>query len=537
MKTSYVLVFCIYIYYLEIMSKQQNIEITGKDLTVEKVKSVARDYAKVSLPKDALKKCKKGREILEYYINKKTKIYGVTTGFGSLSKYFIEPDKAAQLQVNLLRSHNAGVGEPVPEDVVRATMLARANYISSGMSGARPVVLETVVEMLNKNVVPFIPQQGSVGASGDLAPLAAMASVVIGEGEAFYKGKRMPGKKAMEMAEIKPIKLQSKEGLALINGDTLMVGYLALETYDAMNLAKLSDLGVSMTLDGVIGVTEAFDDRLQKSRGFSGQIDCASNIRKLIKDSEVLNGPPVRVQDSYVLRCSPVILGASRDAIAYIRKQVETELNGSCDNPLVFEDKNESGGGYVLAGGNFHGQPAALPADFLGIAVAELANSAEIRMERLLNPNYSSGLPAFLMPNPGLDSGFMVPQYTAAGLVNENKGLAWPNSVDSIPVCAGQEDHVSMGTNSVLSAWRIIRNTQYVLGAEIFIASQALDLREQVSKLSGSPANRSVRDFVRTKIPFVDKDQALQKYMEQMQQWVADESITNLLSRIGIKLD
>jgi histidine ammonia-lyase len=505
-------------------------------LSIEQVKMVARNNAKVVIDPKTLNKCQKGREILEYYINQKQKIYGVTTGFGSLSKYYIEPDQAAQLQLNLIRSHNAGVGEPVPVDVVRATMLARAKYISSGMSGARPILLQTLVAMLNKNVTPFIPQQGSVGSSGDLAPLAAMALVLVGEGEAFYEDMRMPGKDAMTKAGIPTINLLAKEGLALINGDTLMVGYAALAVYDATQLAKLSDLDIAFTLEGILGVTEAFDNRLQESRGFAGQISSATNIRTLIKDSEILAEPGPRVQDSYVIRCSPVIMGASRDTIDFVRNQVETELNGSCDNPLVFFDDQFEAGGTVLAGGNFHGQPVALPLDFLKVAVSELANSAEIRMERLLNPSYSEGLPAFLMPNPGINSGFMVPQYTAAGLVNENKGLSWPNSVDSIPVCAGQEDHVSMGTNSALSVRRIINNAQYVLGAELLICAQALDLREKLSNKKGGSIQRAVRDLVRTKIPFVDQDQSLQKYMEQMKTWVQEENILNTIKDLKVNM-
>jgi len=517
------------------MKNEKIVTITGNSLTIDQVKAVARDNAQVIIGPDAAKKCTKGRQVLEYYINKKDKIYGVTTGFGSLSKYFINPDKAAQLQVNLLRSHNAGVGKPVPADVVRATMLIRANFIASGLSGARPIILETLVKMINQEIIPFMPSQGSVGSSGDLAPLAAMALVLMGEGEAFYKNKRMSGKKAMRSAGIPLIKILSKEGLALINGATLMAGYASLAVYDAINLAKLSDVGVALTLEGVIGVKEAFDERLQLPRGYKGQIESAENVRSLIEGSQILAGSSPRVQDSYVMRCAPVILGASRDSIEYVKKQIQTEINGSCDNPLVILDDRYKAGGIVLAGGNFHGQPAALPMDFLGIAVAELANSAEIRMERLLNSNYSEGLPAFLMPNPGLDSGFMVPQYTAAGLVNENKGLAWPNSVDSIPVCGGQEDHVSMGTNSARSAWKIIQNTQYVLGAELMVCAQALDLREKISQKKGSLVLRSIRDFIRTQIPFVEKDQSLQKYMEQMKQWVANEDILNIINnKIGL---
>jgi len=496
-------------------------EITGKNLTIEQVKQVARDRVKVQLSTESVKKIIKGRKILQGYVDLEEKIYGVTTGFGDFSKVFISSNDAAQLQINLIRSHNAGVGEPVPEDVARATMLARANYLASGMSGCRPIIVETLIEALNKNVYPFIPQKGSVGASGDLAPLAAMAACLMGEGFAIVNGKKVLSIKVLREKKIKPIKLLFKEGLSLINGDTLMVGYATLLVYDAIQLVKLSDIALSMTLESIVGIMEAFDERLQISRGFLGQINCAKNIRLLTKGSEILSGDKKRVQDSYVIRCSPVILGASREAISFIRKQIETELNGSCDNPLVFLNDE-----VVLAGGNFHGQPLALPLDFLKVAVSELASSAECRMERMLNKNYS-GLPPFLIENGGLNSGFMVPQYTAAGLINLNKGLSWPNSVDSIPLCAGQEDHVSMGTNSALTAFEVVKNTQYVLAIELMIAAQALEFAQK----SPSKVIQKLKEFIRTKIPKIEVDTIMTLFIEQMKDWVVEEKLVKLVEK------
>ncbi len=502
-----------------------SIQLTGKGLTIDFVKKIARDKEKVSLSQETRKNVEKGRSILQAYVDRGEKIYGVTTGFGDFSKVFISSDDAAQLQVNLIRSHNAGVGSPVPEDVVRATMLARANFLASGMSGCRPIIVETLVEALNKNLYPFIPQKGSVGASGDLAPLAAMAACLMGEGLAIVDGKKIPSLQVLQEKRIKPITLSFKEGLALINGDTLMVGYATLLVYDAIQLAKLSDIAISMTIESIVGVMEAFDERLQVSRGFAGQVASAKNIRALTAGSQILSGEKRRVQDSYVIRCGPVILGASREAIAFIQRQTEIELNGSCDNPLVFLKDNA-----VLAGGNFHGQPLALPLDFLKVAVSEFASSSERRMERMINKAYS-GMPPFLIENGGLNSGFMVPQYTAAGLINLNKGLSWPNSVDSTPLCAGQEDHVSMGTNSALTAYEVIQNTQYVLAIELLIAAQALEFAEKLP----SPVIQKVKKFIRTKIPKVTQDVAMNPFIEQVRNWVSDESFVRIVEKdIGV---
>ncbi len=495
--------------------------LTGKNLTIEDVKKVARNGEKVELSKESINKIKKGRAILQGYVDREEKIYGVTTGFGDFSKVFISPEDAAQLQVNLIRSHNAGVGDPVPKDVVRATMLARANFLASGMSGCRPIIVETLIEALNKDVYPFIPQKGSVGASGDLAPLAAMAACLMGEGFAMVNGQKMPSLRVLKEKKIKPIQLSFKEGLSLINGDTLMVGYASLLVYDAIQLAKVSDITLSMTLESIVGVMEAFDERLQLSRGFAGQVESAQNIRKLTAGSKILSGEKLRVQDSYVIRCSPVILGASREAIAFVKRQTEMELNGSCDNPLVFLDDE-----VVLAGGNFHGQPLALPLDFLKVAVSELASSSERRMERMINKTYS-GMPPFLIENGGLNSGFMVPQYTAAALCNLNKGFSWPNSVDSTPLCAGQEDHVSMGTNSALTAFEVIKNTQYVLAIELMIAAQALEFAEN----KPSRVLQKLKDFVRTKVPKIEVDTMMNPFIEQMKTWVTDESVVQLIEK------
>lgn len=497
------------------------IKLTGKNLTINQVKQVARDRKKVELPPTTITNINSGRAILEQYVSREEKIYGVTTGFGDFSKVFISKDDASQLQINLIRSHNAGVGKAVPEDVARATMLARANFLASGMSGCRPIIAQTLVEAINKNLYPYIPQKGSVGASGDLAPLAAMASCLMGEGEAIVNGKRLPSKRVLKQLGIKPIELSYKEGLALINGDTLMLGYACLLVYDALQISKISDIALSMTLESITGVMEAYDERLQKSRGFEGQIAVASNIRKITKDSEILSGEKARVQDSYVIRCAPVIIGASREAINFIKRQTEIELNGSCDNPLVYlKDK------VVLAGGNFHGQPLALPLDFLKLALSEIANSSEIRMERMINKTYSN-LPPFLVEKGGLNSGFMVPQYTAAGLINLNKGYCWPNSADSIPLCAGQEDHVSMGTNSALTAYEVVENTQYVLGIELMIAAQALEF----VKKKPSPTIQALLNFIRTKVPKVESDTPLYKFIEQMYQWVKSGALVELVEK------
>lgn len=484
----------------------QTVLLTGKGLTIEQIKSVARDGAKVMLEPAAKKACYASYIVLQKKIARKEKIYGVTTGFGDFSKVFIEPKQAAQLQLNLIRSHSTGVGDPASEDVVRATMLCRANYLASGLSGGRPVLLETLIAMLNKQVTPLILEQGSVGSSGDLAPLAMMALPMVGEGEAIYKGKRMAGKQAMNRAGIPIIQLEAKEGLALINGDTFMAGLGALELYDALNLAKISEIACAMTMEAIEAVVEALGDQIARARRFEGQIVAAQNLRTLIEKSEILSGPPIRVQDAYSIRCAPVILGASREALSWIRRQIETEINAAQDNPLVFAKTQQ-----VLSGGNFHGQPICIPLEVMAVATQEYANASEIRQERMNNPYYSKILPGFLIESGGLNSGFMMPQYASAALVNENKILCYPGIVDSIPVSAGQEDDCSMGTNAALKIQRILRNTQYVLAIELMLGCQALDFKKGKKPGLGVQA---AYDLIRTRVPYVKEDIVMYPYVE-----------------------
>ncbi len=508
------------------MKKINEVIITGRDLTIEQIKMVARDYAKVEIGQEAFSKSKLGYEILKKKINKKEKIYGVTTGFGEFSQVFIDPDKAAQLQLNLIRSHSTGVGDPAKEDVIRATMLCRANYLASGLSGGRPILLQTLIEMLNKKVAPMILEQGSVGSSGDLAPLAMMVLPMIGEGEAYFEGEKMPGKRAMEKAEIPLIKLQAKEGLALINGDTFMAGLGSLELYDALQIAKISEISCAMTMEAIEVVLQALDEKIAKARRFEGQIIAAKNLKKLMDKSEILAGPPQRIQDAYSIRCAPVILGASREALLWIKRQFETEINAAQDNPLVFLETKE-----VLSGGNFHGQPICMPLETMAQAVQEYANASEIRQERMNNPYYSKILPAFLIESGGLNSGFMMPQYASAALVNENKILCYPGIVDSIPVSAGQEDDCSMGTNAALKIQRIIRNTRYVLAIELMLGCQAIDFKKGKKPGKGVLA---AYELIRKQVPYIKEDSVLYPFVDKIFQLIKNEKLVEIVeSSIG----
>jgi histidine ammonia-lyase len=498
------------------------VTINGKNLTIEQIKSVARDNFLVAVDESAWGKVKKGREILETRVNQEEKIYGVTTGFGANSQKFISSQAAAQLQINLARSHAAGVGNYASEEVVRATMLIRANLISSGVTGARPVILEKLVELINKNIIPAIPELGSVGSSGDLAPLSYIVLVLMGDWKCFYNGELLATKEAFQKANFVPTDIQAKEGLAIMNGATFMAGIGALAVYDAQELLKVSDIALSSTFEAIRGVTKALDERIATASGFAGQIATAANIRTLIAGSEIVYGPNERIQDAYSIRCSPRILGASRQAVAFARRELETEINGAADNPLMILEDND-----IVAGGNFHGQPIALPIDYLKLAVSELGNSSEIRVERMINPAYSE-FPAFLVKNPGLESGFMVVQYTQAGLVNMNKSLCWPNSCDSISVCGGQEDHVSMGTNGALNLQKIIYNTQFILAGEIFTACQALDFRKPKNPGVGIKA---VYDLVRTKVPFVESDSIMTDGLNIIRDLIKDGTLVEVVEK------
>ncbi|MBS7527344.1 histidine ammonia-lyase [Fusibacter paucivorans] len=477
------------------------IMLDGKSLTIEQVKQVARDNRTVKIEDANITVVSETRDYVERLVETQRVVYGITTGFGKFSDVVISGEEAIELQKNLIISHACGVGAPLAEDVVRAIMLLRVNNLIKGYSGVRPVIINTLVKMLNNGVHPVIPEKGSLGASGDLAPLAHMVLVMIGLGEAFYKGKRLPGAEAMDKAGIEIVSLREKEGLALINGTQVMTAIGCLNCYDAKQLMKHLDIAAAMTVEALNGIVDAFDERLHRVRPHQGQLDTASNMRRLLSDSHLTtNQGELRVQDAYTLRCIPQIHGASKDAIAFVESKLCVEINAVTDNPILFTKDD-----VVFSGGNFHGQPMALPFDYLAIAVAEMANVSERRIERLVNPQLS-GLPAFLTPNGGLHSGFMIAQYAAAALVSENKSIAHPASVDSIPSSANQEDHVSMGTIAARHGRDIIENATNVIGIELLAAAQAIDFSNHERLGVGT---RIAYDRLREDISKIDKDRVM----------------------------
>jgi len=486
------------------VAKKQKVTLDGETLTLEQVVAVARYGANADLHPEAKEKVLKSREYVDHLIAGNQTVYGITTGFGMFSDVLISKEDAKKLQRNLIMSHATGVGEPLPIEVVRAILLLRANALAKGFSGIRLSTLETLLEVLNSGIVPVVPEKGSLGASGDLAPLSHMVLVLLGEGEAFYKGRRMSGRKALAQAGIEPVVLEGKEGLALINGTQVMTAIAALAVWDAENLWESANVTAALSFEALDGILDAFDPKIHIVRPHKGQIEVAKQIRLLTEGSSfVAPQQHPRVQDAYALRCVAQVHGPSGDAVAYVKKVVEIEMNSVTDNPLIFPEQGE-----VLSGGNFHGQPIALAMDFLGIAVAELANIAERRLERLVNPNLS-GLPAFLTPNGGLNSGFMIVQYSAASLVSENKILAHPASVDSIPSSGNQEDHVSMGTIAARKARSIIENTAHVLGMELLAACQGVDLRTGNEGLQLGKGSEGAYRLVRSKVDTLGEDRVM----------------------------
>ena len=476
--------------------------IDGETLSINDVVSVARNFEKVELSPDARKKVMKCREFVESLVASEKVVYGVTTGFGAFDSVFISKEQSEKLQENLILSHSAAVGDPLSEDIVRATMLLRANSLSKAYSGVRVEIIETLIIMLNGGVHPVIPEKGSLGASGDLANLAHMVLVMLGKGEAFYKGDRMSGKDAMERAGISTVKLSSKEGLALINGTQVTTAIAALLVNDSEILVKTSEITASMSLEALKGTARAYDEKVSMVRPHRGQITCADNLRRLTVQSEIMESHRYdkKVQDAYSLRCIPQIIGATRDALSFVKEKVEIEINSATDNPLLFPDEDE-----VISCGNFHGQIIAISLDFLGIAISEIASVCERRIERLVNP-YLSELPAFLTEKEGLDSGFMVAQYTAAALVSENKVFAHPASVDSIPTSANKEDHVSMGMAAALKARKIFENALYVVAIELLCSAQGLDFRKPLRAGVGAEA---AYKLVRSRISHLKDDRIL----------------------------
>jgi histidine ammonia-lyase len=459
-----------------------NVELGGP-LALESIEAVA-EGAHVSLSAQAQARVARARTFVEERFASGEAIYGVTTGFGRLANVSVDPKDAAQLQLNLVRSHAAGMGAPLDRRSVRAAGLLRANSLSAGHSGVKPETLQLIVDLLNRGVTPVVPCQGSVGASGDLAPLAHMSLLLIGEGEAYFEGERMSGAAALERAGLHPITLGAKEGLALINGTQVMTGICALGVLRAERLAAAADVIGAMSLEAYLGTERAFDRRLNDLRPHPGQSRVASNLRALLAGSQIVQSHAEcgRVQDPYSFRCIPVVHGAVRDSIAHVRRVTEIEANSVTDNPLVFPDD-----GVFLAGGNFHGEPVALAIDFLKIAVSELASIGERRLYLLLNAE-DRDLPLFLTGRSGLQSGLMIVQYAAAAVVNDNKGLAWPSSVDSIPTSAGQEDHVSMGMTSANNLIRVLDNVEGALACELLGAITATDFRRPLKSGKGSQA-------------------------------------------------
>ncbi len=481
----------------------EKVWIDGSTLTIEDVVKVARGKAQVELDPKALPRMKASRDLVERVVEEARPVYGITTGFGKFADVSISEEDSRQLQKNLIMSHSCGVGEPFPEEIVRAMMLLRLNALSVGNSGISQNTFQTLLAALNKGVVPVIPCKGSLGASGDLAPLSHMVLTIIGEGEAFYQGVRMPSAEALKKAGITPCELTSKEGLALNNGTQAMNSIATLAVNDAAILSKTADIAAALSLEALQGIISAFDPRIQEVRHQPGQKKVAQNVRTILDGSKnVTKQGDLRVQDPYCLRCVPQIHGPSKDSLEYVTGIVSREINAVTDNPLIFAETDET-----FSGGNFHGQYLSMAMDFLGIAVAEFANVSERRIERMVNPQLSFGLPAFLVKNGGLNSGFMIPQYVAAALVSENKVLAHPAVVDSITSSANQEDLVSMGMTAARKAREIIFNVTNVLGIEVLVACQAIELAGRVETLA--PATRAVFDRVRREIAFVENDRYL----------------------------
>jgi histidine ammonia-lyase len=482
--------------------------LTGNDLTFDQLYAVALRNEEVSLAPNAVARMKASRAVVDRLVAANETAYGINTGFGKLASVRISAEQVRQLQINLVRSHVCGVGTPLSSAEVRAMMLLRANALAKGLSGVRPVVVETLCAMLNAGVHPVIPSQGSVGASGDLAPLAHLAQVVIGEGEAYLKHERLSGAEALKRAGITPVALEAKEGLSLLNGTQGMLALLSLALLEADALADTADVAASLSLDALRGSPGAFDARIMHARAYAGAGKTARNLAHLnegsqIRESHRAPDKDTRVQDAYSLRCTPQVHGAVRDSLVQAREMALVELNSATDNPLVFV--KESGGGDIVSGGNFHGQPLAMAADQVAIAIATLGGIAERRVEQMTNP-LTSMLPAFLTPDPGLNSGFMIAQVTAAALTSENRALATPHSVDSISTSGNQEDYVSMGMSGARRLERMLHNLRHILAIELLCACQGIDL---LAPLQTGALAKKAYEAVRAASPKVTADRPL----------------------------
>ncbi len=495
--------------------------LDGETLDLKKFIAVARDKDKVEIDKKAIDRVNKAHRLVEKYVKNNRVIYGINTGFGKLSDVRIKVDELSDLQRNLLMSHACGTGDLFPNDVVRGMLVLRINALVKGYSGIRIEVLEKLLEFLNSDIIPVVYSQGSLGASGDLVPLAHMALPLLGEGEVIYKHKRQPSSTGLKAAGIEPLKrLEAKEGLALINGTQAMVSVGALALYDAIKTFKHSLIGATMSFEALRGICDVFDERIHKARPHKGQMRVAKMMQYTIKDSNnVSHQGDDHIQDAYSLRCIPQVHGATLDAITHALEKIEIEMNSATDNPLLFTKEGD-----VLSAGNFHGQPVAMVFDYLAIAIHELANISERRIERQVNTDINKMFPPFLTKYKGRNSGFMIVQYVAASLVSENKILAHPASVDSIPSSGNKEDHVSMGTIAARKLHQIVKHTRKVIALEMFTSAQALDFQglNQCGLLS-----RKAYDVIRKKVPFIEEDTMMQPYMDYVESCLIDDKIND----------
>ncbi|PJA28248.1 MAG: histidine ammonia-lyase [candidate division Zixibacteria bacterium CG_4_9_14_3_um_filter_46_8] len=498
------------------------IQLDGSNLTIEQLRDIARNKEKVEFSPKGIENIEKCRAIITDMVESGMAIYGVTTGIGEFARIRVSPEQSAELQRRIIYSHAAGTGDPQPIDVVRGAMVCRANTLAKGYSGVRLKLANIFLELLNKEVTPFVFEKGSVGTSGDLSPMAQLAEVCLGEGEAYYQGQRMPGGEALKRAGIQPVDLSYKEGLGLINGSQMTAAGASLLLIDARNLLKNAFIAAAMTIDALKGVLKAYDARYHAVRPFKGQNAVAHNLRTLMAGSEIIAEKSSKVQDGYSMRCTPQVLGPSVDTWFYMREQIETEINSAADNPLFFPADKD-----YIAGGNFHGQVIGMVTDFLCIAMSEVANLSERHTNRLLNP-VLSGLPDFLVEGRGLNSGLMVSQYTAAALVSENKVLSHPSTVDSISVSADQEDHVAMTPVAVRKCTEILKNVGAVLAIEMMCAAQAFDFRKPLRPGKGTAV---AYDLIRKYVTHLEVDRVLYPDINKIAELVRSGEIVKAVEK------
>jgi histidine ammonia-lyase len=503
--------------------------IDGHSLSIEHVVAIARDRQSIALHPDAIARINKCRDLLERKIKTREIMYGVNTGIGELSEVVLTPEQVEKYQRYLLYSHAAGCGEPCVEENVRAAMLSRLNTHCWGHSGIRIEIVNTLIEMLNRGVTPVVCQKGSVGACGDLSPMAQMAITLMGEGEVFYKGRRLPAKQGMEDAGIPTIAFRERDGLATINGSNFITGMGCLEIYDAERWLKTQEISLAMSLEALNANMKAYDARIHHVRGYPGALTCAENVRRLTEGSELLRLPGKKVQDAYSLRSSPQVVGAAREAFRWARYMLEIELNHAADNPTFFPDEE-----LVLTGANFQGTPMAFALELTGMSVTTVAALSERRLNRLMNPHLSAGLPAFLTKGAGMFSGLMLSQYTAGALVCENRVLSHPAATGSIPAAADQEDFVSMGMTTAIKTRQIIENAWYVVGIELMAAAQAFDMRYPVRP---SPATQAVYEVIRAHVKKLDEDRPLHEDINTLARIAKEGAILEAAEKVVGKLN